>query len=316
MSQHFITSVAQELAICQEYVAGLSLSQLAKKHGVHPSTILKILKRGNVPRRSGRPSNLVHSWAMPEADVKRLFELHEQGLTGYQIASLLKVSYETVLRRLRRAGLKANHPVYVSTAVPANLADLLREQYAQGVKTFTQACANIGVLRETARKHVPPELKQNHDWLRRKAEITAAVIADYKAGETNVQALSDKHVVPGFSANLVRKVLIEAKLLTPVKNVHEDNILRAHEKGLSVRQISDKLRCSKNTVWSALRRHKLQPHEQARPTPKMPQQRLQELKPKVISDFKSGMSKFDIWRKYVMDYGVTPYTIDKMLSGA
>lgn len=84
-------------AICEAYLSGKSLKQVAEIVGVNYTTVAMILEKNGVPRRrKGRPSSKVQM-----ADIVADYEA---GLSLHEVAAKHRIGHDQVHYRLREAG--------------------------------------------------------------------------------------------------------------------------------------------------------------------------------------------------------------------
>lgn len=81
------------------YRQGSTVKQLAARFEVHVHTVSKHLKARGIPRRGGRPS-------FTDADLPHLIAQYQAGDSCATIANRYSVDPATVMRWLRRAGVK------------------------------------------------------------------------------------------------------------------------------------------------------------------------------------------------------------------
>lgn len=87
--------------ICKKYKSGINTPQIAKEYGVNPTTIRNILIKNNVVLRSSQTSNRKMKFHTEE-----IFKLYKKGLSSVEIAKKFNVNNSTILRELRKSGVK------------------------------------------------------------------------------------------------------------------------------------------------------------------------------------------------------------------
>ncbi len=87
-------------AIHMQYRRGVKAREIAAQYGIHPNTIYDVLERMGVERRHPRRSYLRDE---EMREIRRLYE--EEGLTYKAIAEKLQLSWPTVEKYGKRAGI-------------------------------------------------------------------------------------------------------------------------------------------------------------------------------------------------------------------
>ena len=87
----------QEYKLGQDYLSGMSSSEVANKHGVSPTTVSGILKRLNIQTRPHTTPDKTTIDLTPE-----VIEMYQSGLSSLDIFRKLPVSRNTILRILHR----------------------------------------------------------------------------------------------------------------------------------------------------------------------------------------------------------------------
>ncbi|MGR4009856.1 helix-turn-helix domain-containing protein [Leucobacter sp. 1207-22] len=78
------------------YKAGLTVYELAEKHGVHRATASEVLKRNGIAMRRQPPT---------EAQADEMVRLYQEGLSLRQVGDRLGFNASTVLNKLRARGI-------------------------------------------------------------------------------------------------------------------------------------------------------------------------------------------------------------------
>jgi DNA-binding IclR family transcriptional regulator len=89
------------LCLAEEYEAGVSAAELARKYRMHKATVWRHLARAGV--ETGK-----HALANNERLIIEITALREAGLTLRQIAAQVGVSHPSVLRLLSAANIGTN----------------------------------------------------------------------------------------------------------------------------------------------------------------------------------------------------------------
>jgi len=91
----------QRRAIVKAYRAGRNLNQIAKDHGIHRTTVARVLEEeGTQQRHRG----------LTTKQVKQATELYAEGLSTLKIGRRLGVSANAVWNALRTAGIELRDP--------------------------------------------------------------------------------------------------------------------------------------------------------------------------------------------------------------
>lgn len=86
-------------AICTMYEQGAKVAAVAEKHGVHTNTVYDVLERAHVPLRRPR-----RSYLSPD-EMQEIRRLYEEGLSYKAIAEKMGLSWPTVEKYGKRAGV-------------------------------------------------------------------------------------------------------------------------------------------------------------------------------------------------------------------
>ncbi|MCI3919928.1 hypothetical protein MO973_06745 [Paenibacillus sp. TRM 82003] len=133
----------QEAAICEGYLAGRNMSELAYEFGVDSRTIRNRLQKHGVPIASpipGQYEEVYNEWR----------ELYESGLTFDAIAVLFGANKETVRERLRLMGVKSRRSAKIFSS---EIYDAWGELYLHGA-TLEEIGSLYGVSATTVSKHL------------------------------------------------------------------------------------------------------------------------------------------------------------------
>jgi hypothetical protein len=83
----------------QDYLSGMTIVNVAEKHGCERTCVERALKKANVPLRPA-----------VDVDATKIIELYNQGMTQVDIANLFGVSAPTIVDRLDAAGIEHRNP--------------------------------------------------------------------------------------------------------------------------------------------------------------------------------------------------------------
>lgn len=170
-------------AMADDYHSGLTLAQVAERHGVHPNTVSSALKRVGVPVTRGPAAKGV-------ADKDRAAEMARRYLGGETLETIGKafgVTRERVRQILRKTGVASlgHRPEHCKQAHPLTQDEIAAaEMYEQGIRPAQIAVrypkVNLAVVRE--RLGIPAKPYGSWNIRPDDAEITARVAELYRSG--------------------------------------------------------------------------------------------------------------------------------------
>ena len=91
--------------ICSGYIAGISSTDLSKKYGVSPATILNVIKKNGINTRSNLENN------PPQFNEEEIIRLYTSGLSQREVAEQMGMCQSLVSRYLRKNNIPLNKRV-------------------------------------------------------------------------------------------------------------------------------------------------------------------------------------------------------------
>lgn len=234
-----------------------SCSRLGIKYGVSKATILEVLKRNNIPRRSPGGTSKVD-----ENMQKQILDLHAQNMATGDIAHALNISNTTVLKYLKAAGINMSLGKPKLQLDEEEIICLYQkkghsiEQISKQLKVSTPTISNV------LKKNNVPITRHSLYQQYPKAEVEQQVISLYQQGLSG-RDVGDK---VGFSADTVFRILRRHEV--PIRTYsqtrrafteeQEKEIVQLYkDENLSVSNLSAQFGVATATVRKLLRKHKV-----------------------------------------------------------
>lgn len=181
------------------YLAGSSVSQIAKQYEVSETTVSVHLRNMGIEKRKGFETNR----KVTDEQVNEWIELYNSGLGTPQIAKRYKVTSTTVLKYLHDYGIQVSH------AINDDISNEIAQRYSQGESVYE--LAEVYSLSDTSiRNH----LKKNGIKLRKENrgyyQVSEDEISDWIKRYNSGEPLASIALSAGIkSTEPVRKRLIE-----------------------------------------------------------------------------------------------------------
>jgi len=263
-----------EAQIIEDYQSGMSTYGVAKKHGCSDNTVVNILKRNGIQRRTQQEAGQLRWGHIENLNEAQVVSEYLSGMSTYEVSKKHGCSDNTVVSILKRNGIKIRtrqeaSQLYFGHIEPLNKAQII-EDYQSGMSTI-----QVGKKHGCANKTVNRLLKQNGIKIRTRQEACqlryghievlneAQIIEDYQSGMT-ATAVGEKH---GCRDNTVFVILKrngissrtkkEGMLLHygHIETLNEVQIIEEYLSGLSALQVGKKHGCSDATVVRILKQN-------------------------------------------------------------
>ena len=93
---------AQELLVCSRYLEGITSKEVGKEFGLSGTTVLAILERYDIPRRSPKQTSL----KLSEQQIEQIVSLYEDGVSLTDITKEVGCGQWSAWHQLKLAGVE------------------------------------------------------------------------------------------------------------------------------------------------------------------------------------------------------------------
>lgn len=254
-------SEEQEAEVCNRYKNGENTNELAEYFDVCGTTIINVLERNGVSRRTNSESK-GGLWGKLETEICKRYEAKE---SSFEIAASFGVSAFHILEILKFNKVHIRTNSEASGGLTAAQESEVCKRYQEG-----ENAAELGKCFGIAGGTIGQILVRNGIKKRTISEILGGLTGDqkkdickrYEAGERNAKALSE---VYGVSNTTIIRALNEndiylrrGKILTPEEEIEACGL---YEGGHTAYEIGEIFAVNKATILNTLKLHKIERRE-------------------------------------------------------
>jgi len=265
MSRKSAFTEEQQVKICEEYIAGATLTALADKYGTSDNPIRTVLKNHNIKRTD---SVRQKRWKISLEQRKLIAEKYQAGETAQSLAIQYKVTDPTIKAILLDLGIEVRSVSVASGGLTPEQKLQVKDLYSKG-KTIKDIAGIFDMAQVTISSYLgeygidirpggfPGLSKEQED----------EAVNRYIQGENSVEIAKSL----GFTNSCILKVVrargtatrtrSEAKILEAEKDLDVDEIIKRYQSGESSISIAEDYEVTGQGLIYLLRRHNIEIRE-------------------------------------------------------
>ena len=190
-----------ESQIIQDYQSGMSTLKVAKKHGCTDYTVLRILKRNNIPSRALKEAQFLRYGHVEALDESQIIQDYQSGMSSTKLAKKHGCSDKTVRKIIKRSNIPIRSMKEAQYLRYGRLEALDESQiiqdYQSGMSSTKLAkkhgCTDYTVLNILKRNNIPSRALKEVQYLRYGRLLDESqIIRDYQSGMSSYR-VAKKH---------------------------------------------------------------------------------------------------------------------------